>query len=62
MGVSNEKLGDLKQAKKSYIEAYEKYEEYSKTPLAIVQDEINQQFLLIFIEGKEKALEKINED
>lgn len=62
LGITYEKLGNFKLANERYKEAYEEYGEYLRTPLAIAQDEINQQFLLIFIEGKEKALEKINDE
>jgi len=62
LGVTYEKLGNLQLATEKYKEAYAAYDKYLKTPLAVAQDEINQQFLLIFIEGKEKALKKINEE
>jgi tetratricopeptide (TPR) repeat protein len=61
LGITYEKLGNIELANEKYKEAFKEYDKRLNTPLAIVQDEINQQFLLIFIEGKEKVLKQINE-
>ncbi len=62
LGITYEKLGNLQLANEKYKEAFSEFNKRLKTPAATVRDESNQQFLLIFIEGKEKALKKINEE
>jgi tetratricopeptide (TPR) repeat protein len=61
LGITYEKLGDIGLATEKYKEAFTEYTKRLDTPAATAQDEMNQQFLLIFIEGKEKALNQINE-
>lgn len=61
LGITYEKLGNIALANEKYKEAFAEYDKRLTTPAAIVQDEINQQLLLVFIEGKEKVLKQINE-
>ncbi len=61
LGITYEKLGNLQLATDKYKEALTAYSKRLKTPAATIQDEINQQFLLVFIEGKENVIKQINE-
>ena len=60
LGVTYEKSGNLKLANEKYKEALAEYDKYLKTPRATSQDMINKQFLMIFIQGKDKVLKQIN--
>ena len=61
LGLLYEKVGKQDLADKKYREAYEAYEEYLKSPLATERDEMNKDYVLLFLEGKEKVLKDINQ-
>jgi tetratricopeptide (TPR) repeat protein len=61
MGLIYEKTGNMNKAKQKYESALKAYEDYLKTPMATEQDKTNKDLVLLFIEGKEKALRRINE-
>jgi tetratricopeptide (TPR) repeat protein len=61
LGIIYEKQGNQKQGNQKYKEAYEAYQEYMKSPLSTARDEMNKDYVLLFLEGKEKALERINQ-
>jgi len=60
MGLIYEKTGNLYKAKQKYKSALKAYKDYLKTPMATEQDKINKDLVLLFIEGKEKSLQRIN--
>lgn len=57
IGLIYEKIGKIDIAKKKYQEALNIYELYLRTPMATAQDEMNKELLLIFVEGKQNALD-----
>lgn len=61
LGLINEKQGNQKLANQKYKEAYDAYLEYVKSPLSTARDEMNKDYVLLFLEGKEKALQRINQ-
>jgi len=61
LGLIHEKQGNQKLANQKYKEAYEAYLEYMKSPLSTARDEMNKDYVLLFLEGKEKALQRINQ-
>lgn len=61
LGLLYEKMGNEKLANEQYKKALEAYEKRLKTPLATVRDEINKEYVLLFLEGKEKSLKIINQ-
>ncbi len=61
MGLIYEKTGNMDKAKQKYKRALKAYADYLKTPMATEQDKTNEALVLLFIEGKEKALKRINE-
>ena len=61
MGLIYEKTGNMDKAKQKYKSALKAYKDYLKTPMATEQDKINKDLVLLFLEGKEKALARINE-
>ena len=61
LGLTYEKLGNLQLANEKYREALAAYDKHLKTPHAIVQDEINRLFVLVFVEGKENVLKQIED-
>jgi len=61
LGLINEKQGNQKLANQKYKEAYDAYLEYVKSPLSTTRDEMNKDYVLLFLEGKEKALQRINQ-
>ncbi len=61
LGLLYEKTGNEDLAKELYKKAVEAYEKRLKTPLATVRDEINKEYVLLFLEGKEKSLQRINQ-
>ncbi len=60
MGLIYEKTGNMDKAKQKYKSALKAYEDYLKTSMATEQDKTNMDLVLLFIEGKEKALTRIN--
>jgi len=61
MGLIYEKTGNMDKAKQKYKSALKAYNDYLKTPMATEQDKTNKELVLLFIEGKEKSLTRINE-
>lgn len=61
LGLLYEKMGNERLANEQYKKALEAYEKRLKTPLATVRDEINKEYVLLFLEGKEKSLKRINQ-
>jgi len=61
LGIIYEKQGEQKLANQKYKEAYAAYQEYMKSPLSTARDEMNKDYVLLFLEGKEKALQRINQ-
>jgi len=61
MGLIYEKTGNMDKAKQKYKSALKAYEDYLKTPMVTEQDKTNKDLVLLFIEGKGKALTRINE-
>lgn len=61
LGIIYEKQGNQKLANQKYKEAYDAYLEYVKSPLSTARDEMNKDYVLLFLEGKEKALQRINQ-
>ena|GEM_PF-4242561 len=61
LGIMYEKQGKQKLANQKYKEAYESYKEYMKSPLSTARDEMNKDYVLLFLDGKEKALQRINQ-
>lgn len=61
LGLINEKQGNQKLANQKFKEAYDAYIEYEKSPLSTARDEMNKDYVLLFLEGKEKALQRINQ-
>ena len=62
MGLIYEKTGNIDKAKQKYSSALKAYDDYLKTPMATEQDKTNKDLVLLFIEGKEKALTRIKEE
>lgn len=60
LGLMYEKQGKQKLANQKYKDAYDAYLEYMKSPLSTARDEMNKDYVLLFLEGKEKVLERIN--
>ncbi len=60
LGLIYEKQGKQKLAHQKYKDAYNAYLEYMKSPLSTAGDEVNKDYVLLFLEGKEKVLERIN--
>lgn len=62
VGLIYEKQGNLDRAQSHYNEALKAYDVYLKTPLATARDEMNRDNVLLFLEGKEEVLDRINEE
>ena len=61
MGMIYEKSGNMGKAQQQYERTPKAYEEKLKTPMATLQDSLEKDQVLLFLEGKEKALKRINE-
>lgn len=61
LGLMYEKQGKQKVANQKYKDAYDAYLEYMESPLSTARDEMNKDYVLLFLEGKEKVLERINQ-
>jgi len=61
LGLLYEKIGKQDLADKNYREAYIAYGDYLKTPISTERDKMNKDYVLLFLEGKEKVLKDINE-
>ena len=61
LGLLYEKIGKQDLADKNYREAYIAYGDYLKTPISTERDKMNKDYILLFLEGKEKVLKDINE-
>ncbi len=61
LGLIHEKQGNQKLANQKYKEAYDAYLEYIKSPLSTARDKMNKDYVLLFLEGKEKVLQRINQ-
>lgn len=62
IGLIYEKIGERDLAIEYYKKALISYNEYLKLPESTAMDEANRKMLLIFIEGKEKALIRIAQE
>jgi len=62
IGLISEKQGNLDRAQNQYNEALKAYDVYLKTPLATARDEMNRDYVLLFLEGKEEMLDRINKE
>lgn len=62
VGLIYEKQGNLDRAQSHYNEALKAYDVYLKTPLATARDEMNRGYVLLFLEGKEEVLDRINKE
>lgn len=60
IGLIYEKQGKQEQADQKYKEAYNAYQVYVKTLPSSAKDEVNMNFVLLLLEGKEKSLARIN--
>jgi len=61
LGLIYEKLGNINTAEMFYKKAYVAYEARLQTPISTATDELNLQYVILFIDGKEKCLKSINE-
>ena len=62
LGLLYEKAGKQDLAYEKYKEALKEYEELLKTPLATKRDELNRDYVFLFLNGKEEILNNINEE
>jgi len=60
MGMLYEKSGNVGIAEQQYERALKAYDEKLKTPMTSFQDSLDKDQVLLFLEGKENALERIN--
>ncbi len=60
IGLMYEKQGNQKLANQKYKDAYDAYLEQMRTPFSTAKDEMKMYHVLLFLEGKEKVLERIN--
>ncbi|MGE4287374.1 MAG: tetratricopeptide repeat protein [Salinivirgaceae bacterium] len=59
MGIISEKMGNDSIAQNFYKKAFDEYQEYLISPNATAADDINFEFLYLLLEGKGKALKRI---
>ncbi|MFC0878728.1 tetratricopeptide repeat protein [Saccharicrinis sp. FJH2] len=61
LGLIYEKAGDMDMANDYYTKALEAYDIKFKSFEGTTMDEINREYVLLLLEGKEKSLKRINE-
>ena len=60
--LQNSNSRKLDRAQNHYNEALKAYDVYLRTPLATARDEMNRDYALLFLEGKEEMLDRINKE
>lgn len=61
MGIISEKIGNDSSAYGYYQRAFIEYQDYFATPNATAADDINFEFLYLLLEGKAKAINRLDE-
>jgi len=61
LGILLEKKGKIKQAKEKYKRALYLYNEYLKTYMSSINDELSREYVLLLLEGKEEAAKRLND-